>query len=71
MKDAGEFETGQAILNEAAARIEQLEAALAAADVMAEQVTMAHGFTYEYGHRSLAEALTAYREARNQTGRPE
>ena len=56
---------------EAADRIEQLEAALAAADVMAEQVTMAHGFTYEYGHRSLAEALTAYREARNQTGRPE
>ena len=49
---------------EAADRIEQLEAQLSAADELAEQVTMAHGFTYEYGHRSLAEALTTYREAR-------
>lgn len=47
--------------SEAADRIEQLEAQLSAADALAG---VAHGFTYEYGHRSLEDALTAYRETR-------
>ena len=64
LKDAGEFETGQAILNEAAARIEQLEAVLAAADELAKAVAAQKSFGIPAVSPRTHTALAAYREAR-------